>query len=180
MTTKTRKTYTEEFKAAAVKLVAEGKQSAPEASKSLGIGESTLYKWIDQLKPMGEKDSKSIKVNDELIRLRGEVVELKKKLALAEAHRETAKKSGGMLRCPNAMKYAWIKVQHHQHAFNVNAMCEMPGVMPTGHKCEAGITRGKIARNLPVTKKISDWASWLKNHVMKAVIPTAENESKMM
>ena len=68
-------------------MVAEGKQSAPEASRSLGIGESTLYKWIDQLKPMGEKDSKGIEVNDELIRLRGEVVELKKKLALAEAHR---------------------------------------------------------------------------------------------
>ena len=93
MTTKTRKTYTEEFKVAAVKWVAEGKQSAPEASKSLGIGESTLYKWIGQLKPMGEKDSKGIKVNDELVRLRGEVVELKKKLALAEAHRETLKKA---------------------------------------------------------------------------------------
>ncbi len=91
MTNKTRKTYTKEFKAAAVKLVAEGKQSAPEASRSLGIGESTLYKWIDQLKPMGEKDSKSIKVNDGLIRLRGEVVELKKKLALAEAHCEILK-----------------------------------------------------------------------------------------
>lgn len=88
MTNKTRKIYTGEFKAAAVKLVAEGKQSAPEASKSLGIGESTLYKWIDQLKPGDEKDSKSIKVNDELQRLRSEVIELKKKLALAEEHRE--------------------------------------------------------------------------------------------
>jgi len=34
--------YTEEFKAAAVKLVSEGRQSAPEASKSLSIGEITL------------------------------------------------------------------------------------------------------------------------------------------
>jgi transposase len=93
MTNKTRKTYTEEFKAAAVKLVAEGKQSAPEASRSLGIGGSTLCKWIGQLKPTGEKDSKSIKGNDELTRLRSEVVELKKKLALAEAHREILKKA---------------------------------------------------------------------------------------
>ncbi len=38
MTNKTRKTYTEEFKSAAVNLVFEGKQSVPEASKSLGIG----------------------------------------------------------------------------------------------------------------------------------------------
>jgi transposase-like protein len=91
MANKTRKSYTEEFKAAAVRLVAEGKQSAPEASRSLGIGESTLHKWVDQLKPMGEKDRKSIKVNDELIQLRGEVAELKKKLVLAEAHREILK-----------------------------------------------------------------------------------------
>jgi transposase-like protein len=78
-----------------VKLVAEGKQLAPEKSSSLGIGESTLYKWIDQLKPMGEKDSKSIKVNDELTRLRSELVELNKKLALAEAHREILTKARG-------------------------------------------------------------------------------------
>ena len=44
MTIKTRKIYTKEFKVAAVKLVTEGKQSTPEASKSLDIGESTLYK----------------------------------------------------------------------------------------------------------------------------------------
>jgi transposase-like protein len=93
MTNKTRKTYTEEFKAAAVNLVVEGKQSAPEASRSLGIGESTLYKWIDQLKPSDEKDSKSIKVNDELKQLRSEIIELKKKLALTEEHREILKKA---------------------------------------------------------------------------------------
>ena len=76
MTIKTRKIYTKEFKVAAVKLVTEGQQSAPEASKSLGIGESTLYKWIDQLEPRDEKSSKDIKVNEELKRLRSEVIEL--------------------------------------------------------------------------------------------------------
>jgi transposase-like protein len=35
MTNKTRKTYTEEFKAVAMKLVVEGKQSAPDGSKNL-------------------------------------------------------------------------------------------------------------------------------------------------
>ena len=93
MTNKTRKTYTEEFKSAAVKLVVEGKQSAPEASKSLGIGESTLYKWIEQFNPSDEKGSKNIKLNGEPKRLRGEVIELKKKLTLAEGHREVLKKA---------------------------------------------------------------------------------------
>jgi transposase len=93
VTNKTRKTYTDEFKAAAVKLVVEGKQSAPEASKSLGIGESTLYKWIERLNPGDGKDGSNIKLNDELKRLRSEVIELKKKLALAEEHREILKKA---------------------------------------------------------------------------------------
>ena len=31
------------------------------------------------------------------------------------------------------MKYAWIKAQQNQHAFNVNAMCEMLGVMRSGY-----------------------------------------------
>jgi putative transposase len=31
------------------------------------------------------------------------------------------------------MKYAWIKAQHHQRAFNVNAMCEMLGVLRRGY-----------------------------------------------
>ncbi len=65
-----------------MKLVTEGKQSTPEASKSLDIGESTLYKWIDQLELRDEKGSKDIKVNEALKRLRSEVIELKKKLPL--------------------------------------------------------------------------------------------------
>ncbi len=31
------------------------------------------------------------------------------------------------------MKYALIKAQHHQRAFNVNAMCEMLGVLRSGY-----------------------------------------------
>ncbi|NOT85091.1 MAG: hypothetical protein HOP02_10040 [Methylococcaceae bacterium] len=52
---------------------------------------------------------------DELKRLRSEVIDLKKKLALAEEHREIliptrgTKKSSGILHGSNAVKYAWIK-----------------------------------------------------------------------
>ncbi len=55
------------------------------------MGKSTLYKWIDRLKPIDKKASKSIKANEELNRLRSEIIELKKKPALAVAHRETLK-----------------------------------------------------------------------------------------
>jgi transposase len=93
MTNKIRKIYSQEFKAAAVKLVLEGEQSVPEVAKNLGIGESSLYKWVEQAKPDIEKDSKNIKLLDENKRLRTELTELKKKLALTEEHREILKKA---------------------------------------------------------------------------------------
>ena len=70
MTKKIRNIYNQEFKASAVKLVLEGKQTVPEAAKSLGIGESTLYKWVEQAKPDDEKDNRNIKLLDENKRLR--------------------------------------------------------------------------------------------------------------
>jgi transposase len=93
MTKKMRKIYSQEFKASAVKLVLEGKQTVPEAAESLGVGESTLYKWIEQSKPDDEKESKNIKLLDENKRLRTELNEVKKKLALTEEHREILKKA---------------------------------------------------------------------------------------
>ncbi len=93
MTNKIRKIYTPEYKAAAVKLVLDGKQTVPEAAKSLGLGKSTLYKWVEKPKPANEKDSKNIKLLDENKRLRTELTEVKKKLALTEEHREILKKA---------------------------------------------------------------------------------------
>ena len=95
MTKKIRNIYNQEFKASAVKLVLEGKQTVPEAAKSLGIGESTLYKWVEQAKPDDEKDNRNIKLLDENKRLRTELTEVKKKLALTEEHREILKKAAG-------------------------------------------------------------------------------------
>jgi hypothetical protein len=60
---------------------------------------------------MDEKGSKNIKGNDELIRLRGEVVDLKKKLELAEAHREILKNSPPGHRFPmqrNSLPLHWL------------------------------------------------------------------------
>ena len=93
MTKKIRKIYSQEFKGAAVKLVLEGKQTVPESAKSLGLGKSTLYKWVEKTKPANEKDSKNIKLLDENKRLRTELTEVKKKLALTEEHREILKKA---------------------------------------------------------------------------------------
>jgi len=87
-----RKKHAEEFKISAVKMYEKGEQTAPEIARNLGIAVSLLYKWI---KMYGSVDSK-VK-NQELAaenkRLRSEIGELKKELAITREHREILKKA---------------------------------------------------------------------------------------
>ena len=93
MTNKTRKSHPEEFKLAAVKLVQEGKQTVPQAAKDLGIAKSMLYKWVAQYGETDSINNKNNKLLEENKRLRHELGELKKKLAVTEEHREILKKA---------------------------------------------------------------------------------------
>jgi transposase len=51
---RTRRTYTPEFKAEAVKLVTEQGYSVAEAARSLGISENLLHNWRRALEAQGE------------------------------------------------------------------------------------------------------------------------------
>lgn len=73
-----------------------------------------------------------------------------------------------------AVKYAWIKERHNQRIFKVNAMCEMLGVIRSGYY--AWKNNPQSARD----KEDIRLGELIKNHLMKVVIPTAENESKMI
>lgn len=48
--TNQRRTFSTEFKHDAASLVLDQGYSVPEASKSLGIGETALRRWVDQLR----------------------------------------------------------------------------------------------------------------------------------
>ena len=72
------------------------------------------------------------------------------------------------------MKYAWIKAQHRQRAFNANAACGMLGVMRSG--CYAWKNNPRPARE----KEDIRLGELIKNYFMEAAIPTAENESKII
>lgn len=50
-----RKTYTAEFKIAAVKLITEQNYSLREAARSLGVSEKQLRKWKRSLEDQGEQ-----------------------------------------------------------------------------------------------------------------------------
>jgi transposase len=73
-----RRKFTNEFKCEAVKLVLEQGLSIAQAGRDLGIGETTLGKWIDREKK-GILDPESLKSHElgELRRLRKENQQLR-------------------------------------------------------------------------------------------------------
>lgn len=89
-------------------VVAEVKQSAPEASRGLGIGESAPCKWLGQIKPSDGKGSKGTRVNGGLKRLRSGVVGLEK-------------------------GQAWTKGRQSQRRPKANAVRTVPGGVRSGH-----------------------------------------------
>lgn len=78
---KKKKSYTEEFKREAVRLlVTRGDQPAAEIARSLGISGSQLYQWKKRFADVEEtaRNSRGESKDDELARLRKEVVQLRK------------------------------------------------------------------------------------------------------
>lgn len=73
---RTRRTYTPEFKAEAVKLVTDQGYSFAEAARSLGLSENLLRNWKQALEAKGEQafpgHGKLPAIEEELRRLRAE------------------------------------------------------------------------------------------------------------
>jgi transposase len=76
-----RRTFTREFKIAAVKLITEKGRSVSEAAKSLGIGTELLRRWKTALQAQGQQafpgNGNLPPLEDELRRLKAENVRLK-------------------------------------------------------------------------------------------------------
>jgi transposase len=71
-----RRTYTQEFKVEAVKLVTEQGRSVAEAARSLGIGETLLRSWKTSFQEQGDQafpgKGRLPAIEEELRRLRAE------------------------------------------------------------------------------------------------------------
>ena len=76
-----RRTYTQEFKVEAVKLVTEQGRSIAEAARNLGISENLLRSWKISLQARGDQafpgHGKVLPFEDELRRLRAENARLR-------------------------------------------------------------------------------------------------------
>ena len=69
--------FSEEYRADAVRLVIETGVSTRQASKELGIGQSTLDKWVRRYKDQHQTEKISANEREEIKRLRSENYKLK-------------------------------------------------------------------------------------------------------
>ena len=80
MTTKTRRRYTDEFKAEAVRLVCDSARPVAQVARDLGIADHLLYRWRveqRQAESQGHTRTSLRTEQEELVRLRRENVTLK-------------------------------------------------------------------------------------------------------
>jgi transposase len=94
MSKRTRRTFSPEFRLETAQLVVDQSYTHDEAAKAMGVGFSTIGKWVKQL----QQERKGVRVEqtpmtpDQL-----EIKDLKKKLARAELEKEILKKATALL-----------------------------------------------------------------------------------
>lgn len=94
MTKRTRSTFSPEFRLEAALLVVEQNYSVREAADAMGVGKSTMDKWVRQLRQ--ERDGitpKAAPMTPEQIQIR----ELKKENARLREHNEILKKATALV-----------------------------------------------------------------------------------
>ena len=151
-----------------LKMVLEEGKATTEVAQNLGIPVSLLYKWIRQHKGIDSK-GKTENLQEENKKLKIEIQDLKKQLTTSEMYRNP-KKGGGVLRSPNAVKYAWIEEQQGLKEFNVDAMCEALDVNRSGYYAH---------KNSPLTSHQNEderLSVLISNRSTTAVRPTEHNE----
>jgi transposase len=87
-----RNKYSEEYKTSAVKMVRVEGKTPVEVADNLGVPIGLLYKWIRKAKGIDSK-GKTNDSQEEINRLKQEVLDLKKQLATSEMYREILKKA---------------------------------------------------------------------------------------
>lgn len=94
MTKKSRPTFSAEFRLEAAQLVLDQDYTTQEAADSMGVGQSTMSKWVRQLKEEREGiPQKASPMTPDQIKIR----ELEKRLARVEEEKEILKKATALL-----------------------------------------------------------------------------------
>ncbi|MBE0443134.1 MULTISPECIES: IS3 family transposase [unclassified Psychrobacter] len=127
--TKKIRTYSTQFKAEAVKKIADNNGNISATAKQLGIAMQTLSNWnnkANQGKLVGTEQ-----YDPELMAAIQEIKQLKRQLKVAEEEREIPKKGHGVLCEKQLVKYAFIKT--NRQAFSIVSMCRVLRVKPSSY-----------------------------------------------
>lgn len=94
MTKRSRPTYSPEFRLEAAQQVVDAGRSVRDVAESLGLGKSTVDKWVRQLRnERGGKLSSATPLTPDQIRIR----ELERKLRILEEDNQILKKASALL-----------------------------------------------------------------------------------
>jgi transposase len=94
MKQKTRKTFSPEFRLETAQLVVDQNYTQEEAAKAMGVGKSTISKWVRQLhQERSGKSPKAMPMTPEQLEIR----ELKKRIERIELEKEILKKATALL-----------------------------------------------------------------------------------
>ncbi|MGP5495463.1 IS3 family transposase [Psychrobacter celer] len=127
--TKKIRTYSDEFKAEAVKKISDNNGNISATAKQLGIAMQTLSNWnnkANQGKLVG-----TAQYDPDLMTALQEIKQLKRQLKVAEEEREIPKKGHGVLCKAQLVKYAFIK--DNQQVFSISSMCRVLQVKPSSY-----------------------------------------------
>ena len=125
---KSRRTYTREFKLEALAMWQTSGKSAAQVERELGIGDSCLSRWKAALQTDGENAFSGpghLKPHQETIR------QLKREIAIVRLEMAIIRKGEHFLDEKKAKRFQFI--DDHRDELDVGTMCEMLEVSPSGY-----------------------------------------------
>ncbi|RKG66098.1 IS3 family transposase [Corallococcus terminator] len=121
-----RRSYTEEFKAGAVRLVLEEGKTVSQVARDLDLTLSALRTWVEQARADSGKGKPGALTSAE----RQELTKLRKQVRELEMERTLLKKLGGLHREGERVKFEFIRAE--QAHFSISLLCRLLQVSRSG------------------------------------------------
>ena len=115
---RTRRSFTDEFKAGAVRLVLDEGKTVGAAARDLDLTESSLRNWVEHARADRTKGKTGLTTAE-----REELARLRKENRVAPGGARHPKKSRGLLREAEPMRFAFIAAEKASHTVTILCRC---------------------------------------------------------
>ncbi|EMM9641738.1 IS3 family transposase [Providencia rettgeri] len=151
MTNKTRCNFSAEFKLEAAQLVLDQNYSVSDAASAMGIGQSTMDKWVRQLKNERKGISpKASPITPEQVEIR----ELKKKIARLEEHNGNLKK--GYSSGDVGLSEQFALIQKLSQSYSITTLCGVFKVHRSSYKYWCHRANRMTAEHIQLREKVRE------------------------